>query len=85
MVTEVRKLHQKGVSWKRLDDFGLEYRWVAKYLKKQINKEELFIELSRAIHHFAKRQLTWFRKRKDIIWIKNTIEAKKIVDTFLGY
>ena len=85
MVTEVRKLLQKGVSWKRLDDFGLEYRWVAKYLKKQINKEELFIELSRAIHHFAKRQLTWFRKRKDIIWIKNTIETKKIVDTFLGY
>ena len=84
MVTEIRKLRQKGVSWKCLDDFGLEYRWVAKYLKKQINKEELFIELSRAIHHFAKRQLTWFRKRKDIIWVKDSKEAEKIVEKFLN-
>ncbi len=84
MVPEIRKLRQKGVSWKRLDDFGLEYRWVAKYLKKKINKEELFINLSQAIHKFAKRQLTWFRKRKDIIWIKDTKEAEKLVKKFLN-
>jgi tRNA-2-methylthio-N6-dimethylallyladenosine synthase len=84
MVPEVRSLRQKGVSWKRLDDFGLEYRWVAKYLKKQINKQELFDNLSNAIHHFAKRQLTWFKKRKDIVWVKNTQEAEKLVKKFLG-
>jgi tRNA-2-methylthio-N6-dimethylallyladenosine synthase len=83
MIPEVRKLRQKGVSWKRLDDFGLEYRWVAKYLKKEINKEELFKYLSQAIHHFAKRQLTWFKKRKDIVWIKNTKEAENLVKQFL--
>ncbi len=83
MVLEVRKLRQKGVSWKRLDDFGLEYRWVAKYLRKQINKEELFNNLSNAIHHFAKIQLTWFKKRKDIVWVKNTQEAEKLVKKFL--
>jgi len=83
MVPEIRKLRQKGVSWKRLDDFGLEYRWVTKYLKKQINKEELFTELSKAIHHFAKRQLTWFKKRKDIIWVKNVKEVKDLVEKFL--
>jgi len=83
MVPEIRNLRQKGVSWKRLDDFGLEYRWVTKYLKKQINKEELFTELSKAIHHFAKRQLTWFKKRKDIIWVKNVKEVKDLVEKFL--
>jgi tRNA-2-methylthio-N6-dimethylallyladenosine synthase len=85
MVPEIRKLRQKGVSWKRLDDFGLEYRWVAKYLQKKINKEELFNNLSQAIHHFAKRQLTWFRKRKDIVWVKNTKEAERLVKEFLNF
>ena len=85
MVSEIRNLRQKGVSWKRLDDFGLEYRWVARYLRKQINKEELFIGLSNAIHHFAKRQLTWFKRRKDIKWVKNVSEAEKLVKKFLRY
>jgi len=84
MVREVRNLRQKGVSGKRLDDFGLEYRWVAKYLQKQINKEELFVGLSNTIHHFAKRQLTWFKKRKDIKWIKNIQEAEKLTKDFLN-
>ena len=83
MVPEIRNLRQKGVSWKRLDDFGLEYRWVAKYLKKQINKAELFESLSNAIHHFAKRQLTWFKRQKDIVWVKNTKEAERLVREFL--
>ena len=84
MVQEVRNLRQKGVSWQRLNDFGLEYRWIAKYLKKEINEEELFAELSNAIHHFAKRQLTWFKKRKDIVWIKNVEEVERLVKRFLG-
>lgn len=85
MIPEVRNLRQKGVSWKRLDDFGLEYRWVVKYLKKEINKEELFNKLSTAIHHFAKRQLTWFKKRKDIVWIKNVQEVERLVKRFLKH
>ncbi len=83
LISEVQQLHHQGVSWKRLDDFGLEYRWIAKYLRKEIDKNELFIKLSQAIHHFAKRQLTWFKKRKDVVWIKNVKEAKEIVKKFL--
>jgi len=84
MIAEVRNLSQKGVSWKRLDDFGLEYRWAAKYLKKEITKQELLSNLSNAIHHFAKRQLTWFKKRKDIQWVKNYQEAEKFAKKFLA-
>ena len=83
MVQEVRNLRKNGVSWKRLADFGLEYRWIAKYLKKEINEQELFQNLSKDIHHFAKRQLTWFKKRKDIVWVKNIQEAEKLVKRFL--
>ena len=83
MIAEIKALRKKGVSWQRLDDFGLEYRWQAKYLKKEISYDELIKYLSQAIHNFAKRQLTWFNKRKDIVWIKNSKEAEKLTESFL--
>lgn len=84
MVQEVQNLRKKGVSRKKLDNFGLEYRWIAKYLKNEVDYEQLFKELSNAIHHFAKRQLTWFNRRKDIVWIKDAKEAGKLVGKFLS-
>ncbi len=83
MIGEIENLHKQGVSWKRLEDFGLEYRFVSRYLQKKINYEQLFIQLSTAIHQFAKRQMTWFNKRKDIIWVKDYKQAEKLVKDFL--
>lgn len=83
MIQEIENLHKQGVSWKRLEDFGLEYRYVSRYLQKKINYEELFIQLSTAIHQFAKRQMTWFNKRRDIIWVKDYKQAEKLVNKFL--
>ncbi len=83
MIGEIENLHKNGVSWKRLEDFGLEYRFVSRYLQKKINYEELFIQLSNAIHQFAKRQMTWFNKRCDIIWVKDVKQAEKLVNKFL--
>jgi len=42
--------------------YGLEYKFVTLYLLGKINKDELFEQLNIAIHQFAKRQMTWFRK-----------------------
>lgn len=84
MIKEIENLHKNGVSWRRLDDFGLEYRFVSRYLQKKINYDELFVQLSTAIHQFAKRQMTWFNKRKDIIWVKDYKDAEKIVNKFLN-
>lgn len=71
MITEVKKLHKNGVSWKRLKEFGLEYRYIVQYLQKKLNYEETFSKLQKEIEHFAKRQMTWFRRDKRISWIKN--------------
>lgn len=83
MAKEVEKLHQAGVSWKRLDDFGLEYRWIAKYLQGKINKREMLVKLETDINRFSKHQMTWFQKDQRIIWISKEKEAKGLIDNFL--
>ena len=62
MIEEVEILLENGLSMERLDYFGLEYKYVGKYLKKEINKDQLISELSTSIRRFAKRQRTWFRR-----------------------
>jgi tRNA dimethylallyltransferase len=62
MVEEVRRLHENGVSWERIDALGLEYRHVALYLQGKMAFPEMFELLNTKIHQFAKRQETWFRK-----------------------
>ena len=62
LIEEVANLHAAGISWETLDYYGLEYRFVAQYLQGQINRNDLFQKLNSAIHRFAKRQETWFRR-----------------------
>ncbi len=83
MIAEVKKLKKSGISWKRLEEFGLEYRWVARYLQNKISKEEMIEKLQKEIENYAKRQMVWFKKDKRIIWIKNQREAEKLVRNFL--
>ncbi len=68
MVEEIDNLHKSGVTWQRLDDFGLEYRHVAKYLKGEFTKDEMLERLEYEINHYAKRQMTWFNKDQEIFW-----------------
>ncbi len=83
MLGEVERLHKCGVSWKRMEELGLEYKWLSRYLRKKISYEEMFQFLLRDIKRFSKRQMTWFKKDKRIIWIKNQSQAKKLVKDFL--
>lgn len=62
LIDEVQKLHENGVSWDTLDYLGLEYRYVGLYLQGKLNKNDLFQKLNSAIHQFAKKQGTWFRR-----------------------
>ncbi|MCM1320580.1 MAG: tRNA (adenosine(37)-N6)-dimethylallyltransferase MiaA [Bacteroides sp.] len=62
LLDEVRRLHENGADWERLDRLGLEYRFAASFLRGQIQSEdELFETLAAAICRFIKRQETWFR------------------------
>lgn len=72
LVAEVRNLHErKKLSWKRLESFGLEYKFVAFYLQKKIKtKKELTERLGAAIWHYAKRQITWFKRDARVRWLR---------------
>jgi tRNA dimethylallyltransferase len=61
MIDEVKRLNDGGISWERLESFGLEYRFVADYLRGRMSMVELYRDLFTAIRRFAKRQETWFR------------------------
>lgn len=69
MTAEVRRLHESGVSWKRLEELGLEYKYLALYLQGKLSKEEMLAELETAIWHYAKRQRTWFKRDDRIHWV----------------
>jgi tRNA dimethylallyltransferase len=84
MIAEVKKLHRDGVSWKRLEEFGLEYRHLARYLQNKISKPEMIAQLEKEINQYAKRQMTWFKRDNRIKWIKNYKDAKKLTRQFLS-
>jgi len=76
MIEEVQNLHDSGVSWERLEELGLEYRYIAKYLKSQksdeeFSKEEMLETLENKIRQFSKRQMTWWKKDERIEWFQN--------------
>ena len=82
MIAEVKKLH-KTLSWKRLEEFGLEYRFVAQYLQDKITYQEMVDKIQIESEHYVKRQMTWFKRDKKINWIKNYTEAQKLIKKFL--
>lgn len=83
LIEEVRQLHNQGLNWQKLEDFGLEYRWLTRFLQGQIDynsmKERLFME----IWHYSKRQMTWFKKNKNINWLETPTVANEFVENFL--
>lgn len=83
MINEVKKLHKNGVSWKRLEELGLEYRLVAQHLQYEISKKEMMNAIQLESEHYAKRQMTWFKRDKKIKWIKNYKQAEILAKNFL--
>jgi tRNA dimethylallyltransferase len=87
MVQEVRNLLDEGVSHERLEALGLEYRFISRWLRGEFASEAAMVErLKYAIHDFTRRQLTWFRKDKRIVWLEGNdlVRAKEEVSRFLG-
>lgn len=84
MVDEIRILHESGVRWERLESLGLEFKFTARFLQNKLTNEEYLRELEKAIEHYAKRQMTWFKRDKRIHWIKNESEVFGLVREFLA-
>lgn len=86
MIKEIENLHKNGLSWKRMENLGLEYKYISLYLKKnnlpplklRKAKEEMIEKINTETWHYAKRQRTWFKRDKSIIWI-NPLEIHEKV------
>lgn len=83
MVVEVKKLQRQGLSFKKLEQFGLEYRYISRYLQGKINYREMVNQLKNAVWRFSRRQITWFKRDKRIRWISNKKQAEKQIQNFL--
>lgn len=68
MVEEVERLHADGLSWERLENLGLEYRYIARYLQKKISYEEMKELIATKSWQYARRQMTWFKRDTRIQW-----------------
>ncbi len=79
LIEEVEDLNKnKNASWERMEELGLEYRYVSRYLRGQLNQEELVETLKNKIWQYAKRQRTWFKRDKNIEWF-DPKEKEKIL------
>ncbi len=68
LVEEVRKLKQMGFHKEMVSMQGLGYKEILDYLDGNMTLEEAVYIIKRETRHFAKRQLTWFRRERDVIW-----------------
>jgi tRNA dimethylallyltransferase len=84
MIDEVKMLLRMGISYKKLSFFGLEYKFIGQHLKGEINYNDMYQKLNSAIHSFAKRQMTWFRKMEREGININWFDAKDY-DTILNF
>jgi tRNA dimethylallyltransferase len=82
LLAEVKRLHDNGLSWQRLDALGLEYRFVSRYLRGQLTKQQMITELEKNIMNFAKRQMRWFKKLPNVHWLKQPKQADQLIQAF---
>jgi len=83
MVAETRKLRESGLSWSKLEGFGLEYRAAAEFLQNKISKTRMVENIAREDWQYAKRQIMWFKRDKRVHWIKNPAQAVPLAKKYL--
>lgn len=69
LIEEVQKLQERGCTRDMVSMQGLGYKEILAYLEGECTLEEAVYTLKRDTRHFAKRQLTWFRRERDVIWV----------------
>ncbi|MEX2054058.1 MAG: tRNA (adenosine(37)-N6)-dimethylallyltransferase MiaA [Candidatus Colwellbacteria bacterium] len=84
MVEEIKRAHLLGISWRRLEELGIEFRAIAKFIRGKIEYEQMQQEILSQSWQYAKRQMTWFKRDKDIIWITVPAKAAPLVRDFLS-
>jgi len=82
MAIELYNLRKSGIPWKRFLELGFDQKYIAMYLRKKISSDELLEKLFHSNWQYAKRQMTWFKRDKEIKWF-NPKEYSKIKEYVL--
>lgn len=70
MLKEAEDLHGEGLSYDRMKQLGLEYRFLAQYLEGTIkNRKQLISILRQKIKNYVRRQITWFKREQNVLWV----------------
>lgn len=89
MLDEVQRLLDSGLTPEQLTYYGLEYKFMTQHLTGQITYPEMFEGLNVAIHQFAKRQMTWFRRMEkqgtEIHWLDGYMPLEEKIEKILGW
>ncbi len=78
MIEEAKRLHAHGLSYKRMEELGLEYRSLASLLQGEMTRAQMTQELERGIRKYAKRQLRYWKRNKEITWLRPS-QRQKVV------
>jgi len=89
MIDEVKKLIDNGLKPEDLTYYGLEYKYLTLFITGKLNYDEMFEGLNTAIHQFAKRQMTWFRKMErdgfEIKWLDGYMPTDEKTDKIISW
>jgi tRNA dimethylallyltransferase len=89
MIQEVEKLIESGLKPEELTYYGLEYKYLTLYITGKLSFEDMQNSLNIAIHQFAKRQMTWFRKMEregfKIHWLDGYMPMAEKIDKILSW
>jgi tRNA dimethylallyltransferase len=83
LIEEVKKLRKMGISFKRIEEFGMHYREISRYLQGKISKKEMIENSIREIQNYARKQINWFKRDKRVNWVLNYKEAEILVKEYL--
>ncbi|HAH24530.1 MAG TPA: tRNA (adenosine(37)-N6)-dimethylallyltransferase MiaA [Prolixibacteraceae bacterium] len=89
MLDEVQRLLDSGLTPEQLTYYGLEYKYMTLHLTGKMTYQEMFDGLNVAIHQFAKRQMTWYRRMEkqgtDIHWLDGFMPMEEKIEKILGW
>jgi tRNA dimethylallyltransferase len=80
MIQEIQGLMDAGVTHARLNELGLECRYISRFLQGTIDRETMITELTQKTNQFAKRQRTWFKRNPHYHWLHPEKEKSYIID-----
>lgn len=87
LLAEVKALQEMGCHRRMISMQGLGYKELLAYLEGEISLEEAVYQIKRDTRHFAKRQLTWFKREKDVIWLDKRLfehDENQILDHMIS-